>query len=110
SDPPQVLPKDPPPAPIPLVNEATARLLEFPRPGMLPFNREELAEPVIDRPRIIEAPELLPAPPALGGISIAQPTEPEPERQPGLDMPLGTARLSRKIFGASIDGLAVLAA
>ncbi|HZQ18757.1 MAG TPA: RDD family protein [Terriglobales bacterium] len=110
SDPPQVLPKDPPPAPIPLVNEATARVLEFPRPGMLPFNREELAEPVIDRPRIIEAPELLPPPPALGGISITQPIEPEPERQPGLDMPLATARLSRKIFGASIDGLVVLAA
>lgn len=110
SDPPQAFPKDPPPNPIPVMNEATARVLEFPRPGMLPFNREELAEPVTDRPRIIEAPELLPAPPALGGILIARPAEPEPERQPGLDMPLSTARLSRKMFGASIDGLVVLAA
>lgn len=89
--------------------EATARVLEFPRPGMLPFNRDELAEPVVDRPRIIEAPELVPPPPALGGILIEPPREPEPERQPGLDMPLATATLSRRVFAATIDGVFIVA-
>jgi uncharacterized RDD family membrane protein YckC len=90
--------------------ESTARVLEFPRPGTLPFNREELAEPVVDRPRIVEAPELLPPPPALGGISMAPVDLREPERQAGLDMPLKTARLSRKLLATAIDGVLVTAA
>lgn len=87
--------------------ESTARVLEFPRPGMLPFNRDELAEPIVDRPRIVEAPELVPPPPALGGILIEPIQEPEPERQPGLDMPLTTASLGRRVFAAAIDGFVV---
>jgi uncharacterized RDD family membrane protein YckC len=96
--------------PYPASNEATARVLEFPRPGMLPFNRDELAEPVIDRPRIMEAPELLPPPPALGGMLIEPVSQPEPERQPGIDMPLQTAPLSRRIFAAAVDGLVITGA
>jgi uncharacterized RDD family membrane protein YckC len=99
-----------PPVPYPPSTEATARVLEFPRPGTLPFNRDELAEPVLDRPRIMEAPELLPPPPALGGIMIEPTNEPEPQRQPGVDMPLQTARLSHRMFAAAIDGLMVLCA
>lgn len=87
--------------------EATARVLEFPRPGMLPFNRDELAEPVVERPRIMEAPELVPPPPALGGILIESERQPEPERQPGLDMPLTTSRLSRRLLAAMADGVLV---
>ena len=48
--------------------ESTARVLEFPRPTEAPVWSDELAEPVLDRPRIVEAPELLPPPPAMGGI------------------------------------------
>jgi uncharacterized RDD family membrane protein YckC len=92
------------------ITETTARVLEFPRPGTLPFNRDELAEPMIDRPRIMEAPEVLPPPPALGGILIEPSREPEPERQPGVDMPVQTARLSRKVFAAVVDGFVVAAA
>ncbi len=92
----------------PASTDATARLLEFPRPGTLPFNRDELAEPVIDRPRIVEAPELLPPPPALGGIMMESAQAPEPERQPGIDMPLQTAALPRRASAAAIDGLFVL--
>jgi uncharacterized RDD family membrane protein YckC len=77
---------------------------------MLPFNPDELAEPVIDRPRIVEAPELLPPPPALGGMLIEPVREPEPERQPGVDMPLQTARLSRRIFAGVVDALFVAGA
>jgi uncharacterized RDD family membrane protein YckC len=93
--------------PFEINTEATARVLKFPRPGMLPFNPDELAEPVIDRPRIVEAPELVPVPPALGGILIEPVREPEPERQPGLDMPLKTAQLSRRISAAALDGMVV---
>ena len=96
--------------PYPASTEATARVLEFPRPGMLPFNRDELAEPVNDRPRIVEAPELLPPPPALGGMLIESVREPEPERQPGVDMPLQTAQLSRRVFAGVVDGLFVAGA
>jgi uncharacterized RDD family membrane protein YckC len=37
---------------------------------------DELAEPVLERPRIIEAPELVPPPPALGGFLIEPVEEP----------------------------------
>jgi len=94
----------------PASTEATARVLEFPRPGTLPFNRDELAEPVNDRPRIVEAPDLLPPPPALGGMMIESAREPEPQRQPGVDMPLQTARLSRRVFAGAVDGLLVAGA
>jgi uncharacterized RDD family membrane protein YckC len=94
----------------PASTEATARVLEFPRPGTLPFNRDELAEPVNDRPRIVEAPDLLPPPPALGGMMIEPAHEPEPERRPGVDMPLQTAQLSRRVFAGAVDGLFVTGA
>ena len=93
--------------PYPASTEATARVLEFPRPGTLPFNRDELADPVIDRPRIFEAPELLLPPPALGGMLIERASEPDPERQPGIDMPLQTAPLSRRVFAGAVDGALV---
>lgn len=96
--------------PYPASTEATARVLEFPRPGTLPFNRDELADPVIDRPRIMEAPELLPPPPALGGMLIEPASEPEPQRQPGIDMPLQTAPLSRRVFAGAVDGTLVAGA
>src|SRR2546423_5531295 len=94
----------------PASTEATARVLEFPRPGTLPFNRDELAEPVSDRPRIVEAPELLPPPPALGGMLIESALEPEPKREPGVDMPLQTSPLSRREFAGIVDGLLVAGA
>jgi uncharacterized RDD family membrane protein YckC len=96
--------------PYPASTEATARVLEFPRPGTLPFNRDELADPVIDRPRIIEAPEFLLPPPALGGMLIEPASEPEPERQPGIDMPLQTAPLSRRVLAGAVDGALVAGA
>jgi uncharacterized RDD family membrane protein YckC len=107
---PQPLTEPEPWVPYPVSTEATARVLEFPRPGTLPFNRDELAEPVIDRPRIMEAPELLPPPPALGGILMEPSAEPELEREPGVDMPLHTASLARRVFAGVVDGLLVVGA
>ena len=91
--------------------EATARVLEFPRSALAPFpSRDELAEPVVDRPRIVEAPELLPAGPALGGILMEPVREPEPERRPGFDLPLQSGPLTRRIFAGGIDAFVVGAA
>jgi uncharacterized RDD family membrane protein YckC len=94
---------------VPVTNEATARVLEFPRSAALPTHHDELAEPVFDRPRIVEAPELLPPPPALGGILIEPTEQPAPERRKGFDLPLQSAPLSRRLAAAAIDALFVLA-
>jgi uncharacterized RDD family membrane protein YckC len=90
--------------------EATARILEFPRATTPSPMQDELAEPVLDRPRIVEAPALLPPPPALGGILIEEAVEREPERRPGFDMPLQSAPLSRRLLAGTIDTLCVAAA
>ena len=100
----------PPPVPDPpprVVMEATARVIEFPRPVIW---ADELAEPVIDRPRIVEAPELLPPPPAMGGILIEEQREAEPERRPGFDVPLQAASLNRRIAAGLFDATLIIAA
>jgi hypothetical protein len=91
----------------------TAKIIEFPRswtPTPAPF--DELAEPVLDRdrPRILEAPEFVPPPPALGGITIEPAQQPELERRPGIDIPLQSAPLARRILSAAIDGIIIAAA
>jgi uncharacterized RDD family membrane protein YckC len=97
----------PTPAPV------TGKLIEFPRswtPPPAPF--DELAEPVIDRgrPRILEAPEVAPPPPALGGITIETVQRTETEKRPGIDIPLQSAPLARRIFSAAVDGVIIAAA
>ena len=90
--------------------ETTAKVIEFSdysSAGRLP---EELAEPVLDRPRIIEAPELAQPPPALGGISIEPAEEPAGQRRPGFEMPLRTASLGRRLAAGGIDATLVLSA
>ncbi|MBV9623852.1 MAG: RDD family protein [Acidobacteria bacterium] len=86
---------------------ATARVIEFPRLVPMPMRRDELAEPLLDRPRIVEAPELLPPPPAMGGILIETSCEPEPSRRSGLDMPLLSASLNRRLWAGVVDVLFV---
>ncbi len=42
--------------------EPSAKVIEFPRSAAIPvFRASELAEPIFDRPRIVEAPEVLPS-------------------------------------------------
>jgi uncharacterized RDD family membrane protein YckC len=88
----------------------TAKIIEFPRswtPAPPPL--DELAEPVLnsDRPRILEAPEVVPPPPALGGITIEPVQQPELEKRPGIDIPLRSAPLGRRIFAAVMDGVII---
>jgi uncharacterized RDD family membrane protein YckC len=89
-------------------SDTSARILEFPRSAPPPV--DELAEPILDRPRILEVPEQQPAPPALGGILI-EPEEQAPrERRPGFELPLEAAPMSRRVTAAIIDALIVAAA
>jgi hypothetical protein len=93
--------------------QATAKIIEFPRSWTPPAPPlDELAEPVLDRdrPRILEAPEIVPPPPALGGITIEPAAQPEMERRPGIDIPLQSAPLARRIFSAAIDDIIIAAA
>jgi len=98
-----------PPAPVP--QDLIGNLIEFPRwnPGP-PAPLNELADPVVDRPRIVEAPEVTPLPPALGGILIESAPEPEIAKQPGIDLPLQSASLERRLLAAGFDAVTVAAA
>ena len=91
--------------------EQSAKVIEFPRSAAIPvFHPSDLADPVFDRdlPRIVEAPEVLPPPPALGGM-LMEPTHQEPaKRLAGTDFPLSSATIARRALAALVDG-AVLA-
>ena len=86
-----------------------AKIIEFPRFAWAPPPPppDQLAEPIIDRPRILEVPEVAPPPPALGGITIEPAERLEPEKRPGIDFPLQSASLTRRMSAALIDGLIV---
>jgi uncharacterized RDD family membrane protein YckC len=89
-------------------NVITAKIIEFPRFAPPPTPpADELAETVIDRPRILEAPDVAPPPPALGGITIETTRQSEVEKRPGIDIPLQGAPLARRIVAAAVDGVIV---
>jgi hypothetical protein len=91
---------------------AGAKIIEFPRFawGPPPPPLDQLAEPVMDRPRILEVPEVAPPPPALGGITIEPAPVQEPEKRPGIDIPLQSAPLGRRLAAGVVDGLIIGAA
>ena len=92
------------------IAETGARILEFPRPPVPVPVLDELAEPVVDRPRILEVPELVLPPPALGGILMDAVEEPAQERRPGFELPLQAAPMSRRLLAGTIDSLFVVTA
>ena len=88
----------------------TGKLIAFPRSSMAPPPRlEELADPVLERPRIVEAPALVAPQPALGGILLEPPNE-ESRLRPGVEIPLQTASRERRLLAAFVDLLFVLLA
>jgi uncharacterized RDD family membrane protein YckC len=96
--------------PIPWQSQPGAKIIEFPRCGTAELQlTDELAEPVMERPRILEAPEVAPAP-ALGGITIETVPQKEIEKRPGIDFPLQSARLTRRIAAAAFDGAIIAVA
>jgi hypothetical protein len=74
----------------------------------VPEPLDELAEPVLDRPRILEAPEPTPPPPALGGIMIEPLPQPINDRRPGFEIPLQGAPMKRRMAAGGIDAAIVL--
>jgi len=94
------------------VVHASAKIIEFPRFawGPPPPPPDQLAEPVSERPRILEVPEVAPPPPALGGITIEAAEQEEAERRPGIDLPLQSAPLGLRFVAALVDGLIIAAA
>jgi len=91
---------------------ATAKIIEFPRFawGPPPPPPDQLAEPVSERPRILEAPEVAPPPPALGGITMEAVEQQEAEKRPGIDIPLQSAPLGRRFLATLVDGMIVAVA
>jgi uncharacterized RDD family membrane protein YckC len=91
---------------------SSAKIIEFPKfnwgPPAPPV--DQLAEPVSERPRILDVPDIEPPAPALGGITIEAVKQPEPERRPGIDIPLLYAPLGLRLVAALVDGLIIAAA
>ena len=101
----------PPPEARRVLSQAAggAKIIEFPRFawGPPPPPPDQLAEPVMDRPRILEVPEVVPPPPALGGITIEPAPVRESGRLPGIDVPLQSAPLGRRLTAGAVDGLII---
>jgi hypothetical protein len=97
-------------APSRMPAHATAKIIEFPRFTPPVPSPDELAEAVIDRPRILEVPDIEPPLPALGGITIEAAQQAETERRPGIDIPLQSAPRARRVVAAAIDGSIVITA
>ena len=101
-------------APSPAARAAVLepKIIEFPKPVPPPLPIldvpmvEELAEPMVDGPRILDAPEALPQTPPLGGIMLEQAEEPSP----ALELPLQVAPVGTRVVAAAIDGAFVLMA
>jgi uncharacterized RDD family membrane protein YckC len=89
----------------------TGKLIEFPRSLTLPSRPlDELADPVLDRPRILDVPDVAPPPPALGGILMEPAEQKLEERRPGFEIPLQSAPMSRRLAAVAVDAFVVLAA
>jgi uncharacterized RDD family membrane protein YckC len=85
--------------------EPSARVIEFPRSAAIPVSWiPELAEPVMDRPRIVEAPEVLPPPPALGGI-LMEPATTNDENRTDADFPQSSASIPQRLLAGLVDSL-----
>ncbi len=106
--------QQPEPAAQPVV-ETSGKVIEFPRSAAIPvFHPSNLADPVFDRdrPRIVEAPEILPPPPALGGMLIESAQRESTDRRADssriFTSAFPTASIVRRALAALVDG-AVLA-
>ncbi len=96
-----------------LYPEQSAKVIEFPRSAAIPvFQTSGLADPVFDqsRPRIVEAPEILPPPPAMGGILIEPVQKESTERRADSVFASPSATIARRALAAMIDGLIVVGA
>lgn len=94
----------------PQYSETSAKVIEFPRSAAIPvFHASELAESVFDfdRPRIVEAPEILPPPPALGGMLMEPLQQEAAERRSDSALSTPSASIARRLAAVLIDGVVV---
>lgn len=97
--------------PEPYTPEPLTNVIEFPRSAAVPvYHANQLAEPVFERPRIVEAPEVLPPPPALGGMLMEAARAREPERKAGVDLAVTAAPLRRRLLAGFFDALVLAGA
>lgn len=103
---------EPQPAPRERSPRPTAKVIEFPGFSWGPPTPppDQLAEPVLDRPRILEVPEVAPPLPALGGITIEPVPAPQVAKRPGIDIPLHSAPLGLRLAASLVDALLIAAA
>jgi uncharacterized RDD family membrane protein YckC len=93
-------------APKPI--EPAGRIIEFPRQNIVPTVWiDALADPVMAPPRILEVPESEFLPPALGGISIEPMPVVEEGKRPGIEIPMLTAPMWRRMSAGAVDGAIV---
>ncbi len=86
-----------------------SKVIEFPRQAMLPVmppSTEELAEPIVDRPRILDVSEEIATAAPLADISVA----PEEDHHAPIhfELPLQVAPMSQRLFAGLLDLLIVL--
>jgi uncharacterized RDD family membrane protein YckC len=90
--------------------EPTAKVIEFPRSAAIPvFRANALADPIFDRPRIVEAPEILPPPPALGGMLIEPVQQEAADRRTERPYASPSASIGLRALAALVDGAIVAA-
>jgi uncharacterized RDD family membrane protein YckC len=86
--------------------ETSAKIIEFPRCAAIPvLHASDLADPVIDRPRIVEAPEVLPPPPALGGMLMEPVRNRALERNDEFGSLASPASIIRRCLAFLLDGV-----
>jgi uncharacterized RDD family membrane protein YckC len=91
--------------------EPFSKVIEFPRSAAIPvFHASELAEPVLDRPRIVEAPEILPPPPALGGMLIEPAVKDTRDWRGQIELAHASASIGWRILAMLVDGLVLTTA
>ena len=83
---------------------ASTNLIEFPRYSAPVVDWDELAEPVIERPRILDVPELAPPQPALGGILLEPAAEAE---SADVQLRLRPAPMQHRVLATTLDALFV---
>jgi uncharacterized RDD family membrane protein YckC len=91
--------------------ELFSNVIEFPRSAAVPaYYANQLAEPIFERPRIVEVPEVLPPPPALGGILMEAAQPREPERRAATGPLVASASIPRRMLAGLLDTLILVAA
>lgn len=86
-----------------------SNLIEFPRQPLLPVmppSFEELAEPIIGRPRILDVPEEVESSAPLADIDVA-PEEEQPRLE--FELPLLVASMTRRVIAGLLDACIVFA-